>query len=40
MSLSAWEEVEGEYGSYRRSPLDDEMMELELPNWGTLHHEK
>lgn len=40
ISLSAWEEVEGEYGSYRRSPLDDEMMELELPNWGTLYHEK
>lgn len=40
ISLSAWDAVEGEYGSYRRSPLDDEMMELELPNWGTLHHEK
>lgn len=40
ISLSAWEKVEGEYGSYRRSSLDDEMMELELPNWGILHHEK
>jgi hypothetical protein len=32
--LKPWDEVEAEYGSYRRSPLDDEMMELELPNWG------
>lgn len=39
IQLSAWEDVEAEYGSYRRSPLDDEMMELELPNWGTLNHE-
>lgn len=34
--LSSWDDVEGEYGSYRRSPLDDEMMELELPTWGVL----
>ena len=34
--LSSWEKIETEYGSYRRSPLDDEMMELELPNWGKL----
>lgn len=34
--LSRWEDREMEYGSYRRSPLDDEMMELELPNWGEL----
>lgn len=36
MELSAWDDVEADYGSYRRSPLDDEMMELELPNWGTI----
>lgn len=39
LSLSSWEEVEQEYGSYRRSPLDDEMMELELPNWGEIYDE-
>lgn len=39
LTLSSWEDVEGEYGSYRRSPLDDEMMELELPNWGVLDDE-
>lgn len=37
--LSSWDDVEGDYGSYRRSPLDDEMMELELPNWGMLNHD-
>lgn len=36
MKLVAWDDVEPEYGSYRRSPLDDDMMELELPNWGEL----
>ena len=40
ITLSAWEDVEGDYGSYRRSPLDDEMMELELPNWGTLSYDE
>lgn len=40
ITLSAWEDVEGDYGSYRRSPLDDEMMELELPNWGILNHDE
>ncbi|MFT5697426.1 MAG: hypothetical protein ACI8ZB_000274 [Desulforhopalus sp.] len=40
ITLSAWEDVEGDYGSYRRSPLDDEMIELELPNWGTLNNDK
>lgn len=34
--LSSWEDVEGDYGSYRRTPLDDEMLELEMPNWATL----
>lgn len=38
--LSSWEELESEYGSYRRSPLDDEMIELELPNWGKLLDDK
>lgn len=32
--LENWEAVEGEYGSYRRTALDDELLELELPNWG------
>lgn len=40
MTLSAWDEVEGEYGSFRRSPLDDEMMELELPSWGVIDNDK
>lgn len=40
MTLASWEEVEGEFGSFRRTPLDDEMLELELPNWGILHDEK
>ncbi|BHH81956.1 alginate O-acetyltransferase AlgX-related protein [Desulforhopalus sp. 52FAK] len=40
MTLTAWEEVEGEYGSFRRSPLDDAMLELELPNWGVIKNEK
>ncbi|TKB12407.1 hypothetical protein [Desulforhopalus sp. IMCC35007] len=39
ITLSSWDEVENEYGSYRRSPLDDEMMELELPNWGTIKND-
>ncbi len=38
--LSSWDEIEGQYGSYRRSPLEDEMMELELPNWGMIKDEK
>lgn len=38
--LSSWEDVEGEYGSYRRTPLDDEMLELELPNWGNVIDEE
>ena len=39
MILSGWDDVEGEYGSIRRSPLDDEMMELELPNWGVINND-
>ncbi len=39
LSLVSWQEVEGEYGSYRRSSLDDEMIELESPNWGELTNE-
>jgi len=35
--LSSWSDVENEYGSYRRTSLADEMIELELPNWGVLH---
>ena len=37
MTLTSWDSVESRYGGYRRSPLDDEMLELELPNWGELH---
>lgn len=37
LRLSSWEEKETEYGSYRRTSLDDEMTELELPNWGVLN---
>jgi alginate O-acetyltransferase complex protein AlgJ len=40
LTLTPWEEVEGEFGSYRRTPLDDQMMELELPNWGLLEDDK
>lgn len=40
LALTGWEAVEGEYGSYRRTPLDDEMMELEIPNWGGIIDEK
>lgn len=40
LALTGWEEVEGEYGSYRRTPLDDEIMELEIPNWGNVIDEK
>lgn len=40
LELSSWEEVEGEYGGFRRTPLADEMLELELPNWGKLLDEK
>jgi alginate O-acetyltransferase complex protein AlgJ len=35
--LSSWSDVENEYGSYRRTSLADEMIELEIPNWGVLH---
>jgi alginate O-acetyltransferase complex protein AlgJ len=34
--LAAWEAVESEYGSYRRTALDEEALELETPNWGSL----
>ncbi len=34
--LIDWSSVEGQYSSYRRSTLDDEMLELELPVWGEL----
>ena len=36
-TISSWEQVETEYGSYRRTMLEDEMLELELPNWGELN---
>jgi len=34
LQLVDWEAVQGQYSSYRRSTLDDEMLELELPVWG------
>jgi hypothetical protein len=34
LTLTSWEAVEGEFGSYRRTPLDEQSLELELPNWG------
>ncbi len=37
LALSSWEERETEYGSYRRTALDDEMIELEFPNWGVIN---
>jgi hypothetical protein len=38
--LSSWDEKETEYGGFRRSPLADEMIELETPNWGELIDDK
>jgi hypothetical protein len=40
LTLTPWEAVEGEFGSYRRTSLDDQMMELEIPNWGLLTDDK
>ncbi len=40
LTLTGWEAVEGEFGSYRRAPLDDQTIELEMPNWGTASDEK
>ncbi len=40
LTLTSWEAVEGEYGTYCRSALDDQVLELELANWGTLTDEK
>jgi len=34
MNLVDWDSVSSEFSSYRRSTLDDEMLELELPVWG------
>ena len=40
MLLSSWDDVETEFGSYRRTSLEDEMIELELPNWGVIDDQK
>lgn len=40
LALSPWEEKESEYGGFRRSPLADDMIELETPNWGELIHDE
>jgi alginate O-acetyltransferase complex protein AlgJ len=34
LKLVDWDSVQADYSSYRRSTLDDEMIELELPVWG------
>lgn len=34
LTLKPWMDVEDQYGSYRRSALDDEEIELEEPCWG------
>lgn len=36
LRLVDWDMVQGKYSSYRRSTLDDEMLELELPVWGEI----
>ncbi len=36
IKLVDWDLVQREYSSYRRSTLDDEMLELELPVWGEM----
>lgn len=36
LKLIDWEMVQAKFSSYRRSTLDDEMLELELPVWGEL----
>ncbi len=40
VTLSSWEDREKEYGSYRRTSLDDEMIELEVPHWGEITDDK
>ncbi len=36
LQLVDWDSVAADYSSYRRSTLDDEMLELELPVWGEI----
>lgn len=36
LELVDWDAVQAQYSSYRRSTLDDEMLELELPVWGEI----
>lgn len=36
IKLMDWDMVQGKYSSYRRSTLNDEIIELELPVWGEL----
>lgn len=36
LALRDWAEVEVEYAAIRRSVLDDEMIEYEMPNWGEI----
>ena len=39
ITLLPWDDVVTKYGSYRRTPLDEDLIELELPLWGVLEHE-
>ncbi len=34
IELSSWDMVEEKYSSFRRSTLQDDMVEYEIPNWG------
>jgi hypothetical protein len=36
MKLVDWDSVAAQFSAYRRSTLDDEMIELELPVWGEI----
>lgn len=36
LTLTSWDDVEGLYSSYRRSTLENEFVEFELPNWGEF----
>ena len=40
LKLFNWDEMEALYGGYRRTVLDDEILELELPNWGEYNEKQ
>ena len=39
ITLLPWDDVVTKYGSYRRTSLDEDLIELELPLWGVLENE-